>query len=189
MKQQYGAITYESKIDELLQGFRQNLVVLDAYEQFKLMVISNLEYAIYVEFGTKHMAPRAMIRNSMPAIKAYISQQFEKELSGHIGKPTFQKRFFAWRAGMIQYALDVIRDNTPRSNIEIKPYQDPVHLQDSWTIGLDEGHGITESVGNEITEVTRDLTPGVRTATTGFRGRPLNRGKRSGKRGHIGESE
>lgn len=41
-------------------------------------VWTDVEYALFVEFGTAKMAPLAMVRDSLPAIKGYLEQELKQ---------------------------------------------------------------------------------------------------------------
>jgi len=54
---------------------------------FGLEYSNQTPYAIYVEMGTKHFAPRAMLERSIPA----ISKAFKKNLGKQIAKEMIKK--------------------------------------------------------------------------------------------------
>ena len=86
-------------------------------------VWSDLEYAIYTEFGTYKMLPHAMVRNSIPAIEAYFDEQWEvlQEVNANSLEQLFNR--------VIEFAKDEIVKRT---------HVDTGALRASWTIDIAE---------------------------------------------------
>lgn len=66
-----GKVTITTNVDLLLGDLAQ---AMGLPSRIWGSIYSELEYAIYTEFGTAYMLPHAMFRNSMPAIE----QKFEE---------------------------------------------------------------------------------------------------------------
>lgn len=166
-------VRYTSRIDELIKELRGIVIAFKSAEDGPLLfrIWSDIEYAIYVEFGTYKMAPRAMIRSSMDEVRDYCAKQYQTEIANRIVDGTLtEKAFFAFRAGVIQFALDRIRNKTPRRTAEQRiadgDNPDAPHLQDEIYIGADSDHA----------EYSREFTAEVSDSGLKFAGR-LNRKK------------
>jgi len=96
-------------------------------------VWTDLEHAPHVEYGTHKMSPRAMIRQSIPAIKAYGAQLWAERTRAGLLTPLDLKR---WADDVLVMAKEEIEHNTPPGDWVAHPPKDPdrKHLQESWQI-------------------------------------------------------
>lgn len=99
-----GNVTITSNFDAVIQTIQGG----PAFRSISAEVWTETEYAIYVEFGTVHMTPRAMIRRSIPAIQA----RFEAELKKIGPLPTPIQLLAAVDRTMV-FARETIQANTP----------------------------------------------------------------------------
>lgn len=93
-----------AKITRDLELFKKALLKLPQ----GISIWNDVEYAIFVELGTYKMAPRAMLRRSMPAIEQF----FEAELK-RLDVPFNFSQFRALLKRTEQFALETIKQNTP----------------------------------------------------------------------------
>lgn len=70
-------------------------------------IYSELEYAIYTEFGTAFMEPHAMFRNSMPEIEA----EFEREWH-QLKLPPTEQDILSLIDRVVDFGLKIIYDRT-----------------------------------------------------------------------------
>jgi hypothetical protein len=71
---QYGPARITTNLDAVIQKYQGTTYPTRIFGS----VWTEVEYAIFLEFGTSRMAPRAMIRRSLPAIKAYMESEWKK---------------------------------------------------------------------------------------------------------------
>lgn len=83
-------------------------------------VWTDVEYAVFQEYGTSKMAPAAMIRQSIPAIRSYMEQEWK----AMTGLPT-QRDLEDLVNRVLKFARDEISKNSPVAEGT---------LRDSWKI-------------------------------------------------------
>lgn len=113
MKKQYGRVSITSNVDTFLKQFDTSLP-----NSIQASVWTQIEYAVFVEFGTYKMEPRAMIRTSVPAIEAKMIELWQA-----LPFPPTEQDLLKMVQTTIEFALEEIKRNTPRKSGT---------LQDSW---------------------------------------------------------
>lgn len=127
--QQYGPARITTNLDVQIQKIQG----MNYPNRVFGKVWTDLEHAVHVEYGTKHMTPRAMIRQSLPAIKAYAEAEWAYRTQNGLLTPLGLK---AWADDVLRMAKEEIEKNTPYGDWIANPPEDPdrKHLQDSWQI-------------------------------------------------------
>jgi hypothetical protein len=127
--QQYGPARITTNLDVQIQ----RIAGLNYPNRVFGKVWTDLEHAIHVEYGTKYMTPRAMIRQSLPAIKAYGEQLWLERTATGLLTPLGLKQ---WADDVLVMAKEEIEKNTPLGDWEANPPKDSdrKHLQESWQI-------------------------------------------------------
>lgn len=113
MRQKIGKVSINSNVETFLKQFDQGLP-----EHIRAEVFTKIEYAVFVEFGTYKMEPRAMVRDSIPAIEAKLTDEWQA-----LAFPPTEQSLIAMVQRVVEFALEEIRRNTPRKSGT---------LQDSW---------------------------------------------------------
>lgn len=74
VSRRYGRVSVNTNIDAVIQRIQGSNYPQGIYGA----VWSDVEYAVYQEFGTSKMAPAFMIRRSIPAIQDFMAAEFRK---------------------------------------------------------------------------------------------------------------
>lgn len=106
--------TVTSNIDENMQELAQFLDTLN-YTAVRATVWTDVEYAIFVEFGTVKMTPRAMIRKSIPDIEKRFGELWIA-MPAMFSKADVDKLF----TDIIEFARERISQNTPVKSGDLK---------------------------------------------------------------------
>lgn len=106
--------TIRSNVDDSLGELHDFLQVLD-YTKVRAEVWTEVEYAIFVEYGTYKMSPRAMIRKSIPDIEQKFGELWAK-LPPIFTKADIDRLF----ADTIAFAKERIAHNTPVKSGDLK---------------------------------------------------------------------
>jgi len=101
-------VEVKSNADSVLAELRGFAVDLASIQAFRGEIWTEVEYAIFVEFGTYKMLPRAMIRKSIPAIEAYFEEQWQA-----LPAMFTRGQFEAMVERVMLFALAKISGNTP----------------------------------------------------------------------------
>lgn len=68
-------VDLEGNAAEIREGKSQSTTMFNEYEG---KIGTNIEYALYVEYGTSRMDAKAFFRNNLPLIENYFTQQMEE---------------------------------------------------------------------------------------------------------------
>lgn len=115
------AMNMLGQIEQTLKQIGQKACVVEIYNE--------VPYTEYVEYGTSKMAPRGMVRRSMPAVEDFMTQEFQN-LSFPPTKEAIE--------GLMQdvrekFAQEVI-DRTPIGKKQTKTHR-PGTLRQGWKEG------------------------------------------------------
>lgn len=113
----YGAAKVTSNVDGYLAELEQMLAAIN-YTAVRAEVWTDVEYAVFVEFGTYRMTPRAMVRTAIPDIEKKFNEGW-MALPTPFTKADVEKLF----KDTIDFARVEIAKRTPRKSGT---------LQDSW---------------------------------------------------------
>jgi hypothetical protein len=87
-------------------------------------VYSELHYAVYVEFGTAYMLPKAMIRNSLPAIEAKFVAEWQA-----LPIPPTRQQLLDLVDRVVAFALAEIKARTPVKSGDLQKSWEPEAAQ------------------------------------------------------------
>jgi isopentenyl diphosphate isomerase/L-lactate dehydrogenase-like FMN-dependent dehydrogenase len=113
-------VNITSNIDKILGELANFHGVLVKLDSLRVSVWSDLEYAVYTEFGTYKMAPHAMVRLSMPNIEAYFMGE--------------------WMALPVMFSQEDLKDmmnrtiNYAKDEIVRRTHEDTGALKASWQV-------------------------------------------------------
>lgn len=113
----YGTAKVTSNVDGHIAELEEMLAAIN-YTAVRAEVWTEVEYAVFVEFGTYRMAPRAMVRTAIPDIEKKFNEGW-MALPTPFTKADVEKLF----KDTIDFAKVEITKRTPRKSGT---------LQDSW---------------------------------------------------------
>lgn len=123
----YGRVTVNTNIEAVIQRIEGTNYPSRIFGA----VWTDVKYAIFLEFGTSKMAPRAMIRESLPLIKEYMAKEWKslRPLPTPIEVQALVDR-------VLVFARDLIAKNTPVGvwDESAPANKDRKHLRDQWYI-------------------------------------------------------
>lgn len=108
----YGKVTVRSNVQAVLQELAKAQNLPDA---IRASIYSELEYAVFVEFGTYKMRPRAMLRRALPAIEAEFARRWKS-----LPVPPSLSDLLSLVDDVVDYGIDAIRNNTPVKSGDLK---------------------------------------------------------------------
>lgn len=113
-KHKNSVATVTSNLDENMAELNQFLATLE-YTSVRATVWTEIEYAIFVEFGTVNMDPRAMVRKSIPDIEKKFLELWQ-------AMPTMFKKSDVDNlfTKTIEFARERIAENTPVKSGDLK---------------------------------------------------------------------
>lgn len=114
MKQKYGSVSINSNTDQNMGELEQFLKTL-GFTKVRAEVWTDIEYAVFVEFGTFKMTPRAMVRQSIPEIENFFADEWVK-LPVIFTKADIDSLF----SRTVEFAKERIREKTPVKTEDLK---------------------------------------------------------------------
>lgn len=109
------------KIEQTLNAINQKSCVVEIYNE--------VPYTEYVEYGTSKMAPRAMVRRSMPAVEDFLTQEFN-----NLPFPPTKEQIEGLMEDTRSVFLQEVVDRTPIGKVDT-PTHKPGTLRRGWKEG------------------------------------------------------
>lgn len=109
------------KIEQSLKAINQKACVVEIYNE--------VPYTEYVEYGTSKMAPRAMVRRSMPAIEDFLTSEFN-----NLPFPPTKEQIEGLMEDVREKFAQEVIDRTPIGKKQTKTHR-PGTLRQGWKEG------------------------------------------------------
>lgn len=121
-------VTVKSPATQMLEKISETLKAIDQ-KACTVEIYNDVPYTEYVEYGTSKMAPRAMVRRSMPAVEDFMTQEFN-----NLPFPPTKDQIEGLMEDVQDKFLQEVIDRTPVGKVTTETHK-PGTLKRGWQKG------------------------------------------------------
>ena len=121
-------VTVKSPTNGILKQIEQTLAAINQ-KACTVEIYNEVPYTEYVEYGTSKMAPRAMVRRSMPAIEDFMTSEFH-----NLPFPPTKEQIEGLMEDVQDKFLQEVIDRTPIGKVNTETHK-PGTLRRGWQKG------------------------------------------------------